>query len=453
MSNDSEKSLDQPPLVVESKRRISKIAIGGLLGLLVAALVAAPFLLQGGGGSDDSGSSAGGDFSQPDLSQVEVTPPPADLPPPPVQQVQPAPAAPDEETARRIAELEAQIRAAEEARLAEEARRAEEERLRSMNTVTDLERFNSPIIVVETVVDPAAQETTPGEGGPLPPDKPVEAALQAKDPNEQFLASRSELGVDVAKATQTKRIDAMVPQGTMLRGVLETSINTDLPGMVRAITTEDVWSFDGRRILIPSGSRMIGEYSSEIKEGQTRAFIAWTRLLRADGVSLNLGSIGTDELGTSGMAGKVDTHFFKRFGSAILISTLSALPAALEATGTVDRPDRRGPVTTTKPDLTDPNCRTTPPSPLCRMITETTYPDDDYGGSNNMALGAAAAVSRGLGESAQEFLKGSMAIKPTITINQGAAIAIFVRRDLDFSELYPDPVMERFRELQGRRRQ
>ncbi|MFX4581744.1 TrbI/VirB10 family protein, partial [Acinetobacter baumannii] len=83
--------------------------------------------------------------------------------------------------------------------------------------------------------------------------------------------------VDVSRATKNNRIDALVAQGTFIRGVLETAVQSDLPGMVRATVTENVWSFDGRRVLIPAGSRLIGEYKSGIAQGQTRVFVVWTR--------------------------------------------------------------------------------------------------------------------------------------------------------------------------------
>ncbi len=117
-----------------------------------------------------------------------------------------------------------------------------------------------------------------------------------------------------AKATKIKRIDAVVPEGTMIPGILETSIVSDLPGQVRAITSEDVYSFDGRRILIPTGTRLIGEYQSDVMTGQTRVFVVWTRLLRDDGVSVRLNSVGTDSLGRSGLTGIVDKNGVK--GSA-----------------------------------------------------------------------------------------------------------------------------------------
>ncbi len=112
-----------------------------------------------------------------------------------------------------------------------------------------------------------------------------------EDPNRHFLAN-AEQDVARAHAVKYKRTDALVPQGYMIRGVLETAMQSDLPGNVRAITTEDVYSFDGRRVLIPKGTMLTGEYRSGLTRGQTRVFIVWTRMLRADGVSLMLGLMG-----------------------------------------------------------------------------------------------------------------------------------------------------------------
>ncbi len=69
-----------------------------------------------------------------------------------------------------------------------------------------------------------------------------------------------------------------VAQGTMIRAVLETALNSTHPGFARAIVSRDVMGFDGTRVLIPRGSRLIGDYSSDIAQGQKRALINWTRL-------------------------------------------------------------------------------------------------------------------------------------------------------------------------------
>lgn len=77
----------------------------------------------------------------------------------------------------------------------------------------------------------------PGPGGEQP------LRDQESDPNRRFLNQAAAAGVETAQAWQNRRIDALVPQGTMIRAVLENAVVSDLPGMVRAVTTDDVWSF------------------------------------------------------------------------------------------------------------------------------------------------------------------------------------------------------------------
>jgi len=326
-----------------------------------------------------------------------VQPPPAPEPPLPV-------AAPVDDEARRLAELERQRQAEEE--------RRKWERLRSAQVISD-----------------NASATATGGGADA---KGATAATSEDDPNRRFLASVSTAGVDVAHATKNERIDALVAQGTLIRGVLETSVQSDLPGMVRAVVTENVWSFDGRRILIASGSRLVGEYKSGIAQGQTRVFIVWTRLLRSDGVSVQLGSNGADELGRAGNAGFVDNHYVERFGSAILLSVVGGAAQFLSAYGQ-NSANSAGTVTTTA-------------DPVTGVVTQT-----QSGAQNQLTLQArqigAQNVSQTLSNIAQEALRNSINIPPTIHLDQGSRILVFVRRDLDFSSLYPDPVKEALQEI------
>ncbi|MFW8584645.1 TrbI/VirB10 family protein [Rhizobium beringeri] len=126
-------------------------------------------------------------------------------------------------------------------------------------------------------------------------------------------------------ASRNDRIDALIPQGALIRGVLETAIQSDLPGMVRAVISTDVCSFDGRRILLPKGTMLTGEYKSGMARGQTRVLIVWTRALRSDGTSVALGSYGTDDLGRSGLTGFVDKHYLERFGAAAVLSMVGGV--------------------------------------------------------------------------------------------------------------------------------
>jgi type IV secretion system protein VirB10 len=258
------------------------------------------------------------------------------------------------------------------------------------------------------------------------------------DPNRRFLSSVSAAGVEVSRATKNNRIDALVAQGTMIRGVLETALQSDLPGMVRAVVTENVWSFDGRRVLIPAGSRLVGEYKSGIAQGQTRVFVVWTRMLRSDGVSVQLGSNGTDDLGRAGNAGFVDNHYVERFGSAVMLSFVGGASQFLSAYGQNTNGYGVGSVITT----TDP---------VTGIVTQTQTGVNQNQLSLQARQIAAQNVSQTLTNIAQKALRNSINIPPTIYLDQGTRIIVFVRRDLDFSALYPDPVKQALRELKRER--
>lgn len=95
------------------------------------------------------------------------------------------------------------------------------------------------------------------------------------------------------------------------------------------MVSRDVRSFDGSRVLVPRGSRLVGQYKSAAAVGQTRAFVVWSRIITPTGITIDVGSPATDRLGRGGLDGEVDTHFFRRFGSSILLSVVSAGAQAL----------------------------------------------------------------------------------------------------------------------------
>lgn len=113
-----------------------------------------------------------------------------------------------------------------------------------------------------------------------------------------------------------------IPQGTVIPAVLETALDSTRPGAARALVQRDVYSFDGTRVLIHRGSRIYGEYESGLEAGQNRTMITWTRLIRPDGVTIELDSPSSDPLGRAGVKGDVDSKFLQRFGGAILQSVL-----------------------------------------------------------------------------------------------------------------------------------
>lgn len=144
------------------------------------------------------------------------------------------------------------------------------------------------------------------------------------DDMDNFLAKASN-SAEMATAEKMGDPSNTMMQGTLISAVLETTLNSDLPGYARALVTQDVRGFDGRKVLIPRYSRLIGQYKSGIATGQKRAYVVWSRLLRPDGVSVQLGSPGVDFAGQAGLTGKVYNHYLERYGSAVVLSVLTGL--------------------------------------------------------------------------------------------------------------------------------
>lgn len=239
------------------------------------------------------------------------------------------------------------------------------------------ERARAPALILDTL-----SASDPSAAAPADAAKTVAAAepQSALNGDEQFAARMGPSGDDTARAVALSDPGSIIIQGTLITAVLETAVDTSLPGYARAVVSRDVRSFDGSRVLVPQGSRLIGRYRSGVSMGQTRAFIIWTRLVRPDGLWVELASPTTDESGRTGLEGDVDTHFFDRFGSAIILSIVGSAASVVSSTADV-------------------------------VISSTSD-----------AQSAAAAAMQASGN-----------IPPTIAIPQGEPIRVFVARDLDFS--------------------
>ena len=171
---------------------------------------------------------------------------------------------------------------------------------------------SSPVLVY----DGSSPAVTAGPNSPRDADG-APTLLGGATPGRVLVADGSSV-----RSTKLAEPANTVIQGTLIPAVLETAIDTDVPGYVRAVVSQDVKSFDGSRVLIPRSSRLIGEYKGATQAGQRRAYLMWTRLVRPDGVSIALASPAADFSGQAGIGGQVNSHFFSRFGSAILLSIL-----------------------------------------------------------------------------------------------------------------------------------
>jgi len=207
--------------------------------------------------------------------------------------------------------------------------------------------------------------------------------------NELFFRARSKPAT-MERAKIIANPSNTILQGTIMQASLETAINTDLPGAIRAVISDDVHSLDGRRILIPRGSKVLGRYSDNINLGQKRVMVIWERILLPDNQTVTINSYGADAIGQSGVRGKVDTHFFERFGSAALISVINIAPSVAVSS----LPYRR---------------------------------NRSYSEEEILANSISQNMQSGLGGIIGEHLNRS----PTIGIHQGANITIFVDRDLE----------------------
>lgn len=232
----------------------------------------------------------------------------------------------------------------------------------------------------------SGQENTMTEGMS---DGTVQASSRKMSANEAFARE----GAAAAKVERAKLIvnpANTVIQGTMIQAVLETFINSDLPGQIRAVVAEDVHSYDGARVLIPRGSKVFGQYSDNVEIGQRRAMVLWTRLVMPDNQSVELAGIGGDAVGQSGLVGRVNAHFGSRFGGATLLTLLSLAPAMAVSNATdITR--------TTSADGTDPT----------------------------------TAVVENMTSALAPLMSDVVNRKPTITVRQGSTVTIMVDRDLE----------------------
>lgn len=201
--------------------------------------------------------------------------------------------------------------------------------------------------------------------------------------NESFVKRAIE-EVPVATASIIGNPQATILQGTIIQASLETAVDSSLPGVLRAIVSDDVHSLDGSSVLIPAGSRVFGEYQSDIEVGQHRILIVWTRILTPSNRSVSIASYGADGLGRSGTEGKVDTRFFERFGNAAMISLIGAGPS-IAASNT----------------------------------------------NNETAQNTIEDVGKGFSDATSNALGAVLSIGPRIFVKQGANITIILDRDVE----------------------
>ncbi|WP_347712453.1 TrbI/VirB10 family protein [uncultured Fretibacterium sp.] len=188
--------------------------------------------------------------------------------------------------------------------------------------------------------------------------------------------------------------------GTVIPGILVNGIDSDLPGQIVGQVAENVWdTARGKNVLIPKGTRILGVYDSQVTFGQRRVLVVWNRLVFPDGTTLNIaGSPGVDQAGYAGLSGRVDEHWGRLVGTALL-SSLFVAGAELvhddKGSGTGNGTERKSPG-----DI------------------------------------ASEQAAKAILDMAAKLTQKVSDIQPTIRIRPGKRFNIFVRKDIVFPEPY-----------------
>lgn len=193
--------------------------------------------------------------------------------------------------------------------------------------------------------------------------------------------------LDGSRAGTLGNRNYIVAMGTSIPCVLETAMASDQPGFASCVINRDVLSDNGRVVLMEKGTHVVGEYRGGLQRGQKRLFVLWNRAKTPKGVIVTLASPATDALGRAGVNGYVDTHWWERFGSALLLSVVG---------------------------------------------DATSYASSRLQGSDVDAQDTTSAGQ----QAAAIAVEQSINIPPTLNKHQGELVSIFVARDLDFSGVY-----------------
>lgn len=220
------------------------------------------------------------------------------------------------------------------------------------------------------------------------------------DPNEQgekraFLQENATTPTHVAQL-QDPITPYEIKAGTVIPGVMISGINSDLPGFITAQVRQSVYdTTSGRYLLLPQGSKLFGQYDSQVVYGQERVLVVWNQVTFPNGQTLDLaGMPGTDMSGYAGYTDRVNNHYFKLLGSVLLMSVMTT--AAQES-----------------------------------------QPEDNNDNNNpNVSQTLAASVGVNMASTMNMMARKNLNIQPTLEIRPGYLFNIVVTKNLVFSESY-----------------
>ena len=217
-------------------------------------------------------------------------------------------------------------------------------------------------------------------GAPSAPDN----TGSGRAPSTKLEGLKQTSAIGTASARMIGDRNYLVTAGAILPCTLQTAMDSTVPGYTTCIIPRDIYSDNGRVVLLEKGTRVFGEYQGGLQRVQNRLFAMWTRAVTPRGVAIDIGSPASDTLGRAGVTGKIDRFFWQRFGAAMLFSVL------------------------------------------------------DAGGqiAGQAVSPAGSTVFRTPGDTTSQVLQDTQQIRPIVRVNQGTELAITVAKDFDFSQVY-----------------
>lgn len=268
----------------------------------------------------------------------------------------------------------------------------QEEAAERERQLAELKAARESGVLVQTEKTRASSEAAPladAAARGMSSDSPKLALDPANDPNAQARKANFVASLDPQGNVNPHELTPLpspytLSAGSVIAASLITGLRSDLPGLITAQVTENVYdSATGRILLIPQGARLIGSYDSVVAFGQKRALIVWQRIVMPDGSSLRIDNVpATDPSGYAGLQDKVDVHTWQLL-KGVVLSTLLGVGSELALSG--------------QSDLVQ----------AIRMSTQDT-------------------VSR----AGDQITQRNLGIQPTITIRPGAPVRLVVHRDL-----------------------
>lgn len=236
-----------------------------------------------------------------------------------------------------------------------------------------------------------AQNLVRGAGGGRPP--PARANSVQAFAN-QLAEKAPTTKTEQASAANLGNRSYLLARGSYIPCVLETQLVSNIPGSASCVVPQTIYSDDGKVVLIEKGSKIVGEYKSELRNGDSRIAILWERIKTATGVVLDVDSPAADSVGTMGASGYVDNHWGERIGAAFLLSLVQDAVSIEIA--------KKGGVSSNAP------------------------------GSNGVP---SATINTGT-SMADQVLRSTINIAPTLYKNRGDRVMVYVKRDLWFDSVY-----------------